>query len=83
MKTLSIKGVPLVLHEQLKRRAQQNHRSLNGELLMILEQALCHPAPVSQDQQPERLSEFLRQSPLRGSRLKLQRTQDTGRKVAL
>lgn len=83
MKTLSIKGVPPVLHEQLKRRAQQNHRSLNGELLMILEQALHHPVPASQEKQPQRLSEFLRHSPLRGSRLKLQRTPDTGREVAL
>ena len=83
MKTLSIKGVPQTLHEQLKRRAQQNHRSLNGELLMILEQALLHPAPVSQEKQPQRLSEFLRRSPLGGSRLELQRPQDTGREVAL
>ena len=83
MKTLSIKGVPPALHEQLKERAQQNHRSLNGELLMILEQALYHPAPTSQETQPQRLSEFLRQSPLRGSRLKLQRPRDRGREVAL
>lgn len=83
MKTLSIKGVPPTLHEQLKQRAQQNHRSLNGELLTILEQALHPPAPASQEKPPQRLSEFLRHSPLRGSQLKLQRTPDTGREVAL
>jgi len=83
MKTLSIKGVPPALHEQLKQRAQQNHRSLNGELLTILEQSLRHTLPASPEQRPERLSEFLRKSPLCGAQLKLRRRQDTGREVAL
>ena len=82
MKTLSIKGVSSALHEQLKRRAQQNHRSLNGELLTILEQSLRQP-PDSPEKQPERLSEFLCQSPLRGAHLELKRAPDTGRQVEL
>jgi hypothetical protein len=83
MKTLSIKGVPPALHERLKQRAQQNHRSLNGELLTILEQSFYQALPVSPEKRPERLSEFLRKSPLRGAQLKLRRTQDTGREIAL
>jgi len=41
MKTLSIKNVPETLHEQLKKRARHNHRSLNGELLALLERAVA------------------------------------------
>ncbi len=83
MKVLNIKGVPPALHEQLKQRAQQNHRSLNGELLTVLEESCRHALPASPEQRPERLSEFLRKSPLRGAQLKLRRTPDTGREVAL
>jgi plasmid stability protein len=36
---LSIKRVPDHLAEQLRERARQNHRSLQGELLAILEAA--------------------------------------------
>lgn len=37
---LSIKGVPDHLAEALQRRAARNHRSLQGELMHILEQAV-------------------------------------------
>ena len=37
---LSIKNVPEVLAEQLRLRARRNHRSLQGELLNILEQTV-------------------------------------------
>ena len=37
---LSIKNVPEVLAEQLRLRARRNHRSLQGELLSILEQTV-------------------------------------------
>ncbi len=37
---LSIKNVPDELVEKLRRRAKQAHRSLQGELMVILEQAL-------------------------------------------
>lgn len=36
---LSIKNVPEELAEQLRERAKRNHRSLQGELLAILEEA--------------------------------------------
>lgn len=41
MADLSIKKVPEHLHLRLKRRAQQHHRSLNGEVLAILEEAVA------------------------------------------
>ena len=36
---LSIKGVPETLAERLRARAERNHRSLQGELMQIIEQA--------------------------------------------
>ena len=40
---LSIKGVPSVLAEQLRARAARNHRSLQGELMQIIEHAAAQP----------------------------------------
>ncbi len=38
--TLSIKGVPASLAARLRKRAAANHRSMQGELMAILEQAV-------------------------------------------
>ena len=40
MPTLMIKGVPPKLHETLKKRAERHRRSMNNELLTILERTL-------------------------------------------
>jgi plasmid stability protein len=46
---LSIKNVPEELAEQLRARAQYHHRSLQGELLAILEAAVCQaPLPLEE-----------------------------------
>ena len=37
---LSIRGVPETLAQRLKDRAKRNHRSLQGELMSILEETL-------------------------------------------
>lgn len=49
MLSLSIKSVPDPLAENLRRRAARNHRSLQGELMAILEAAVAEesPAPVT------------------------------------
>jgi len=39
--TLSIKNVPEELARQLRERAKHHHRSLQGELLAILEEAVA------------------------------------------
>jgi plasmid stability protein len=44
---LSIKGVPEAIAQRLRRRAQRNHRSLQGELMAIIEQAAAEPAPAA------------------------------------
>jgi plasmid stability protein len=41
---LSIKSVPDELAEALRQRAERNHRSLQGELMAIIEQA-AHESP--------------------------------------
>ncbi len=49
MPNLSIKDVPEALAEQLRQRAARNHRSLQGELMALLEVAV---GPASQVAEP-------------------------------
>jgi plasmid stability protein len=42
---ISIKSVPDELAQRLRERAARHHRSLQGELLAIIEQAVATPAP--------------------------------------
>jgi plasmid stability protein len=44
---LSIKNVPDELAERLRERAARNHRSLQGELMAILEQSVTDKAVVT------------------------------------
>ena len=46
MANLSVKDVPDDLAERLRQRAARNHRSLQGELMAIIEQAIYEPAPA-------------------------------------
>jgi plasmid stability protein len=46
MVSLSVKDVPDDLAERLRQRAARNHRSLQGELMAIIEQAIYEPAPT-------------------------------------
>lgn len=48
MPTLTIKKMPDVLYERLKERAARHRRSMNGEAIALLEQALL-PAPRDAD----------------------------------
>ena len=43
MPTLTIKGIPDALYQELKRRAAQHRRSLNSEILISLERAIATP----------------------------------------
>lgn len=40
MATLTIKNLPDELYQELKRRAEENRRSLNGEVIYSLEQLI-------------------------------------------
>ena len=44
---LSVKNVPDALAERLRRRAEQAHRSLQGELMVILEEAVFGNDPLT------------------------------------
>jgi len=45
MANLSVKDVPDDLAEKLRQRAARNHRSLQGELMAIIERAVTEPEP--------------------------------------
>ena len=49
---LSIKGVPTALAESLRARAERNHRSLQGELMAIIEAAATSSAVVAAESTP-------------------------------
>jgi plasmid stability protein len=51
---LSVKNVPEDLVERLRRRAKRHHRSLQGELMAILEEA-TGPAKLSVEEAESRL----------------------------
>ncbi|MBI2906316.1 MAG: Arc family DNA-binding protein [Chloroflexi bacterium] len=51
---VSVKNVPDEIMERLRRRAKRHHRSLQGELMAILEEA-TGPARLSVDQAEARL----------------------------
>jgi len=52
--TLSIKDVPETWAEALRQRAARNHRSLQGELMAILEQAISGGSPLAIEAPGER-----------------------------
>jgi len=52
--TLSIKDVPETWAEALRQRAARNHRSLQGELMAIVEQAISGSAPIATKEGDER-----------------------------
>ena len=39
MASITLKNIPADLHRELKRRAEEHHRSLNGEILATLKTA--------------------------------------------
>ena len=50
MPNMSIKDVPEEIAEALRQRAARNHRSLQGELMAIIEQAAHAPSSASDAQ---------------------------------
>ena len=49
MPNLTIKGLPDELHARLKERAERHRRSMNSEVLMILERALTNRRPDAEE----------------------------------
>jgi plasmid stability protein len=48
--SLSIKNAPEEMVKRLKERAERHHRSLQGELMAILEEAVSASRPLSPDE---------------------------------
>jgi plasmid stability protein len=46
MATITLKNIPTDLHRKLKKRAAENHRSLNGEILATLKGTIDLSRPV-------------------------------------
>ena len=66
MSNLSIKDVPEAWAESLRQRAARNHRSLQGELMVIIEQAVCDGhEPLTHLSPPENPSDALRRTDAR------------------
>jgi len=53
---LSIKGVPEDQVRRLRERARANHRSLQGELRALLDEAIGMPRPLTVDEIVARVS---------------------------
>lgn len=53
MTTITIKNLPPILYERLKMQAKINRRSINSEIILVLEQALSIP-PIDVDATLER-----------------------------
>jgi len=56
--TLSIKNVPDEIAAQLRARAMKNHRSLQGELLVIIEEAVAAKASLEPTALLEKIRSF-------------------------
>jgi plasmid stability protein len=54
---MSLKNVPDDIMDKLRKRAKRHHRSLQGELMAILEEAVS-PARLTVDQVESRLREL-------------------------
>ncbi|MHB8370146.1 MAG: FitA-like ribbon-helix-helix domain-containing protein [Leptospirales bacterium] len=54
---LSVKNVPDEVLQRLKARAERHHRSLQGELLSILEEAVAADAILTPEEVLRRVSE--------------------------
>lgn len=71
---LSIKNVPDELAERLRQRAEAAHRSMQGELMAILEEALVPRAPLTLQEVLDRVKRLDLETPreaasdLRGER---------------
>ncbi len=57
MSSLTIKNIPEEMLSLLRERAKRHHRSLQGELMLILEEAIA-PTKISLDQVQRRVEEL-------------------------
>jgi hypothetical protein len=85
--TLTIKQVPDRIADKLRLRAAASHRSLQGELMAILEEAVLHGTPVARQSEPPpyevkpRAKPSSRASPAHGRRMTLAEAWERARRL--
>ena len=82
--TLTIKQVPEALAEKLRQRAGANHRSLQGELMAMLHQALAEPLNAREPETPSYRSTKTGKNqkvPVHGARMTLEELWERSRKL--
>ena len=79
--TLTIKEVPDRIADKLRARAAANHRSLQGELMVILEEVMLQSA--RQAGQPEPPAYFVRSAEKRASQPAARKAPLHGRRLTL
>ncbi len=77
--SLSIKNVPDDLAEKLRRRAVRTHRSLQGELLAILEESVAGEQTLTPVELAARLKELGLETPSESTRF-IREDRDAGRR---
>ena len=80
MATLTIKNIPMEVYERLKRRAKANRRSINQEVIAVIERALETP-PIDVEstlERTQRIRELTAQYQLRDE--DLEQWKNEGRK---
>jgi plasmid stability protein len=58
MATITLKNIPADLHRELKKRAEEHHRSLNKEIIATLKSATSGTIPLD----PTKLEESVRRA---------------------
>ena len=58
MATIALKNIPAELHRELKKRAEENHRSVNKEIIATLTTATGRTIQID----PTKLEESVRQA---------------------
>jgi plasmid stability protein/predicted HTH domain antitoxin len=82
MATLTIKNIPDELYEKLKVAARANRRSINNEIIVIIEQAVS-PQKMDVEEQLAQTRLLREQLPLYASDEQLHRTKNEGRSFGL
>ena len=81
--TLTIKQVPERLAQKLRSRAADNHRSMQRELMLILQEALAEPLRVAEEDPPSYNVKPARKTkaPVHGRRLTLSELWERSRRL--
>ena len=80
--TLTIKQVPERVAQKLRARAASNHRSMQGELMAILDEAVAEPPNAAEPEAPYSVKRQGRsKAPVHGRRLKLAELWERSRRL--